>query len=238
MTNEEMLEKLRKDRDAAKQRMDVAREGIVMNEYAYLTEPCVQRQMKTCVNKFDKVIDPIDKTEQPGVVLYCEKFKTEEPCPVQQCPFHKDNLEYFKAHKEFVKANDKYNNFSWNVLASELKKEDKKGNKIDVLKKLFKELMKAKKEKQDAESVITSVDSVHYGNTKECACMRNVVVTGDGNSTTTPTVCEFFVPGKECDRKDCPMANQNAKYISATKLLKKARTKLINALFGNLENVQ
>jgi hypothetical protein len=31
-------------------------------------------------------------------------------------------LEYFKAHKEFVKANDKYNNFSWNVLAGELKK--------------------------------------------------------------------------------------------------------------------
>lgn len=103
---------------------------------------------------------------------------------------------------------------------------------MNNIKQLYKELVKAKEDKTNAESEISCVESAYYSDGKEYACLHNIVVAGDSNSTIMPAVCESFNYGKVCENKDCPINEKNVRYVEAVKNLKQARGKFFRALFG------
>ncbi len=110
MTGEEFLKKLETELALAKNSFDDARNGITMQEYECFTQPKIERQLKTCINKFDNIIDPIEKTKKPGFTAFCENFKDDVPCKSKQCSCHKNNLEYIQAHQKYEQAKSKYEN--------------------------------------------------------------------------------------------------------------------------------
>lgn len=124
MKNEELLEKLKQDRDNAKKDMDVACEEITMQEYAYYEGPKMERQLKICVNIFDNVINLNDGTKTQGMVLHCENFRGSSPCLDSRCPYNKKNLEYAKAREKYLDTDFEYSNGLWTLAINEMKKKN------------------------------------------------------------------------------------------------------------------
>lgn len=122
MLDKGMSFKLRRKIVSAKKRLNDARDGIIMQEYAYILPPCKERQFKTCINKFDNVVDVVDKTSGPGFVAFCENFDIDLPCCDTQCPYHKDNMEYIKTNAEYQEALAKYNMFRFSKILGDMVK--------------------------------------------------------------------------------------------------------------------
>ena len=95
----------------------------------------------------------------------------------------------------------------------------------DVIKK-WHEYRKAKKEMLKAESDIVVTELLPVSN----VCKKNIVVTGNLNSTTTPVVCKHFQADDFCDNPNCPMFGENARYIFALRKYKEARSEFISSL--------
>lgn len=122
MTGEEFLKKLETELALAKKNCDDARTGIFTHEYEYIDKPKLERQLKTCINEFDNIIDPIKKTKKPGFVKFCENFKENVPCKSKQCSCHKNNLEYIQAHQKYEQAKSKYENCLFAMCKREIEK--------------------------------------------------------------------------------------------------------------------
>ena len=122
MTGEEFLKKLETELALAKKNCDDARTSITMQEYECFTQPKIECQLKTCINKFDNIIDPIEKTKKPGFIAFCKNFKENVPCKSKQCPYCEDNSKYIKAHQEYEQAKSKYENCLFAICKREIEK--------------------------------------------------------------------------------------------------------------------
>lgn len=116
-------EKLKQDLEQIKKNVDLAIAGITSHEYAYVTNPGAQRQLKTCINIFDNQLDVVTKKLTPGRnVKYCEHFNGSVcACKDLACDYHKANLEYVNSQSELNAAYDNLSAVSSGLFDESLK---------------------------------------------------------------------------------------------------------------------
>jgi len=96
--------KLRRQIVLARKNLQSAIDGITMHEYAYVLPPCEERQLKTCINEFDKTVDVVNETSGDGFAVFCENFLAGLPCRDKKCSYRKSNIAYIKAKTEYNNA--------------------------------------------------------------------------------------------------------------------------------------